>query len=134
LAHAVKIADVAKRQGVSLSALFTAVGVGSHLDRNAVVSAELELKYAAYFDKERRAADRLRSLGRLPLPAELDYLALRTLSMEARQKLDARRPETLAQAQSIPGISPSDIQNLVIELERRRRVASAGGGDPVKVG
>lgn len=123
LAHAMKIAEVVKRQGVSLGDLFSAVGVGAGISRDAVVSAELEIKYAAYFEKERRAAERLRSLGRLQLPAEMDYLALRTLSTEARHKLDARRPETLAQAQSIPGISPSDLQNLVIELERRRRVA-----------
>jgi tRNA uridine 5-carboxymethylaminomethyl modification enzyme len=126
LPHAVRIAEVVKRQGVTLGALFAAAGVGTALARDAVISAELELKYASYVEKERRAADRLRALGDLRLPADFAYDALRTLSMEARQKLSARRPETMAQAASIPGISPSDLQNLVIELERRRRVAAAG--------
>ncbi len=126
LAHAVRIAEVVKRQGVTLPALFRAAGVGAELPVDAVISAELELKYASYLEKERKAADRLHALGGLRLPAGFDYLGLRTLSMEARQKLTARRPETMAQAASIPGVTPSDLQNLVIELERRRRVGAAG--------
>jgi tRNA uridine 5-carboxymethylaminomethyl modification enzyme len=53
---------------------------------------------------------------------------MRSLSFEARQKLAARRPATLAQASSIPGVSPNDLQNLVLEVERLRRVASEAGG------
>ncbi len=128
LPHAVRIAEVAKRQGVSLGALFTAAGVGRQLAEDVVISAELELKYASYLDKERRAAERLRAMGGLRLPADFEYAALRTLSMEARQKLTARRPETMAQAASIPGVTPSDLQNLVIELERRRRAAAELAG------
>jgi tRNA uridine 5-carboxymethylaminomethyl modification enzyme len=124
LPHAVRIAEVVKRQGVTLPALFGAAGVGGSLPLDAVISAELELKYASYLEKERRAADRLHALGGLRLPAAFDYLGLRTLSMEARQKLSVRRPETVAQAASIPGVTPSDLQNLVIELERRRRARS----------
>jgi tRNA uridine 5-carboxymethylaminomethyl modification enzyme len=129
LAHAVRIAEVAKRQGVSLGALFSAAGVGRELAEDVVISAELELKYASYLDKERRAAERLRAMGTLRLPADFEYTALRTLSMEARQKLSARRPETMAQAASIPGINPSDLQNLVIELERRRRAAAEAAAE-----
>jgi tRNA uridine 5-carboxymethylaminomethyl modification enzyme len=87
-----------------------------------------EDEFSALFDayeKERKAADRLHALGGLRLPAGFDYLGLRTLSMEARQKLTARRPETMAQAASLPGVTPSDLQNLVIELERRRRAGVA---------
>jgi tRNA uridine 5-carboxymethylaminomethyl modification enzyme len=124
LPHAMRIAEVVKRQGVSLSELFAAASVGATLPRDALISAELTLKYATYMEREQRAAARLRALGHLPLPPSFDYLALRTLSMEARQKLSARRPETLAQAASLPGISPSDVQNLVIELERQRRAAA----------
>jgi tRNA uridine 5-carboxymethylaminomethyl modification enzyme len=49
------------------------------------------------------------------------------VSFEARQKFLAQRPRTLAQAARIPGVSPSDLQNLVLEVERRRRVAAASG-------
>jgi tRNA uridine 5-carboxymethylaminomethyl modification enzyme len=48
-----------------------------------------------------------------------------SLSFEARQKLAARQPSTLAQASRIPGVSPNDLQNLVIEVEKRRRAAAA---------
>jgi tRNA uridine 5-carboxymethylaminomethyl modification enzyme len=125
LPHAMRIGEVVKRQGVTLAALFAAAGVGEALPRDAVISMELTLKYATYMEREQRAAARLQALGGLLLPASFDYLALRTISMEARQKLSARRPETLAQAASLPGISPSDVQNLVIELERQRRAAAA---------
>jgi tRNA uridine 5-carboxymethylaminomethyl modification enzyme len=61
-------------------------------------------------------------MAQLALPVDLPYETLLSLSTEARQKLAVRRPATLAQAASIPGVSPSDLQNLLIELERRRRV------------
>ena len=55
--------------------------------------------------------------------APLAYESLHSLSVEARQKLGALRPATLAQASRIPGVSPSDLQNLVFELEKRRRLS-----------
>ena len=66
------------------------------------------------------AAARLQRMGEVPLPEDAVYLEMRSLSVEARQKLAARRPATLAQAASIPGVSPADLQNLVLEVERRR--------------
>jgi tRNA uridine 5-carboxymethylaminomethyl modification enzyme len=90
----------------------------------AFVTVELELKYAGYFERERVQADKLRRMAHLPLSAELPYHEFRSLSTEARQKLAVRRPMTLAQAASIPGVSPSDLQNLLIEIERLRRMAS----------
>jgi tRNA uridine 5-carboxymethylaminomethyl modification enzyme len=121
LSHGIRIAEVAKRQGVSLGDLFAAAGVGGDIPREALISAELELKYAGYFVRERRAAARLAGMGETVLPDGLEYDGLLTLSMEARQKLSSRRPGTLAQAASIPGVSPSDLQSLVYELERARR-------------
>ena len=123
LAHAVRASELAKRTGVSLLALFEATGVGVALPTDAVVGADLEIKYSGYFERERTRADRLRALSAMPLSAELDFLAMRTLSIEARQKLDALRPLSLGAASQIPGISPADLQNLVFELERRRRSA-----------
>jgi tRNA uridine 5-carboxymethylaminomethyl modification enzyme len=87
-----------------------------------VVTADLEIKYAGYFERERAQADRLRRMGDFVLDPAMDYADIRSLSLEARQKLSALRPHSLAQASRIPGVSPSDLQNLVIEIERRRRV------------
>jgi tRNA uridine 5-carboxymethylaminomethyl modification enzyme len=124
LAHAVRVADVAKRQGVSLGDLFAATGVGEGIDREALVTAELEIKYAGYFERERTQAEKMRRLGTFALGEDLPYAEMRSLSLEARQKLATLRPLSLAQAARIPGVSPTDLQNLVIEIEKRRRLAN----------
>jgi tRNA uridine 5-carboxymethylaminomethyl modification enzyme len=122
--HAVKLAELAKRQGVELSTLLSLAGAGEHLQPDALVTADLQIKYAGYFVRERAAADRLRRMGAFALNAALPYELMHSISLEARQKLQKQRPLTLAQAASIPGVSPSDLQNLVLEVERLRRVAS----------
>ena len=121
LVHSVKIAEVARRQHVCLADLFAAVGVGQDLDPAAVLSTELEIKYAGYFDRERIQADRIKRMGEFSLPEDLDYTGMASLTFEARHKLTAIRPRSLAQVSRIPGVSPNDIQNLVIEVERRHR-------------
>ena len=130
LAHSVKIAEVAKRQNVSLAALFEVVDVGHDLAPEAVITAELELKYSGYFARERDQAAKLRRMGQFALEHDVPYSEMRSLSLESRQKLAAIRPSTLAQAARIPGVSPTDLQNLVLEIEKRRRLnARAVVGD-----
>jgi tRNA uridine 5-carboxymethylaminomethyl modification enzyme len=124
LAHSVKIVELAKRQNVSLEALFAATGVGDGLQPDALITAELEVKYAGYFARERDQAAKLRRMGQFELRDDLPYAELRSLSFESRQKLAAIRPSPLAQASRIPGVSPTDLQNLVLEIEKRRRLAA----------
>jgi tRNA uridine 5-carboxymethylaminomethyl modification enzyme len=124
LQHPVRIIEVAKRQDVLLSSLFDAAGLGVDIDREAIVTADLEIKYAGYFARERMQADRMRRMGDFVLDQDLEYEDMRSLSFEARQKLSRLKPMSLAQASRIPGVSPSDLQNLVIEIERRRRLAA----------
>ncbi len=124
LSHAMRIAEVAKRQEVQLRDLFNAVGIGGELSPDAVVTAELELKYAGYFQRERDQVDKLRRMAKFGLTADLPYSEMQSLSFEARQKLAAVKPQSLGQAAGIPGVSPTDLQNLVIEIEKRRRVAN----------
>jgi tRNA uridine 5-carboxymethylaminomethyl modification enzyme len=128
LPHAMRISEVVKRQGITLSQLFSAAGVGEGLPDEAVVTTELELKYEGYFERERVQADKVKRMGEFSLDDELPYSDMRSLSTEARQKLAAVRPRTLAQASRISGISASDLQNLVIEVERHRRVAARNAG------
>jgi len=116
--------EVARRQEIPLDSLLQAVGLGAGLDAEALVTADLEIKYAGYFERERVQADRMRRMGDFALDPELDYSEMLSLAFEARQKLSNLRPYTLAQASRIPGVSPSDLQNLVIEIERRRRLAA----------
>src|SRR2546426_3969812 len=124
LAEPARVASVARRPGVSLRGLLEAAGVTVTCDDTILASAEIELKYDGYLAREREAAGRLAELASFVLPAELPYLELQSLATEARQKLDRVRPTSLAQAARIPGVSPSDLHNLVIETARwRRRVA-----------
>lgn len=119
----VRVIELAKRQNVSLRSLFHAAGVGMDLPDDAVITANLEIKYEGYFARERDQADRMRRMGEFALDANLAYAEMHSLSFEARQKLAAIRPLTLAQASRIPGVSPSDLQNLVLEVGKRRRLA-----------
>ena len=123
LSHSVRIVEVARRHEIPLDQLFRAVGLGADLDNEALVTADLEIKYAGYFERERAQAERMRRMGDFSLDPDLEYSQMRSLSFEARQKLSNLRPRSLAQASRIPGVSPSDLQNLVIEIERRRRLA-----------
>ncbi len=122
----VRISELTKRHGVELRALLRIAGVGTDLPLDALTSTELEIKYAGYFDRERVQAERLKRLGHVALAPDLEYAHMRSLTYEARQKLAQLRPRSLAQAASIPGVSPNDVQNLLIEVERRRRVAATG--------
>jgi tRNA uridine 5-carboxymethylaminomethyl modification enzyme len=119
LPHAMRIAEVAKRQGVSLLDLLEAAGARGDLPADVLMTAELELKYAGYFQRERDQAEKMKRMGGFTLPPALPYGEMQSLSFEARQKLAALQPSTLAQASRIPGVSPTDLQNLVLEVGRR---------------
>ncbi|MEO5816605.1 MAG: tRNA uridine-5-carboxymethylaminomethyl(34) synthesis enzyme MnmG [Gemmatimonadaceae bacterium] len=121
LPHAVRLSELARRQNISLADLFRVMHVGSDLPADAVISTELELKYSGYFDRERAQADKLSRMGNFRLDESLPYAEMLSLSLEARQKLSRLQPRTLAQAAGAPGVSPTDVQNLVIEVEKRRR-------------
>ncbi len=121
LPHSVKVAEVARRQSVSLAELLVAAGVEHELAPDAIITTELELKYEGYFARERDQAAKLRRMGQFALGTDTPYGEMQSLSFEARQKLAHIRPSTLAQAARIPGVSPTDLQNLVIEIEKRRR-------------
>lgn len=104
-------------------------GVDAHPD--AVAAVEVELKYEGYVARERARAQRLRDAANTLLDNDLPYFAFVTLSREAREKLEAVRPTTLAQAGRIPGVSPADLQNLVLEVRRLgARARAAEGGTP----
>jgi len=123
LTESERIAVVAKRPGVSLARLLAATGI-TDAPTDAVLAAEVEIKYDGYLAREREAAARLAELASFVLPPDLPYVELRTLATEARQKLDRVRPTSLAQAARVPGVTPSDLHNLVLEATRwRRRVA-----------
>jgi len=117
--------DLARRPRLSLrDVLEAALDEEPEFEDDVWMSAEIELKYAGYLERERHAAERLAEMASFELPKELPYAGLESLSTEARQKLEQVRPESLAQAGRIPGVTPSDLQNLVLEVVKRRRTAA----------
>jgi tRNA uridine 5-carboxymethylaminomethyl modification enzyme len=99
---------------------------------DALAAVEVELRYEGYVRREERRAEVLRRQAKVVLPRDLPYMELETLSWEAREKLDTLRPETLAQAGRVRGVSPADVQALLLEVRRWRRgrpaeVSSPGG-------
>ena len=116
-----RMRDLARRQGLSVHDLLAAKGV--EVERDCCEWAEIELKYAGYIDRERDAAVRLSQMEDFILPATLNYSSLLTVSFEAREKLQLARPASLGQASRIPGVSPSDLQSLVMEVLKRRQTA-----------
>lgn len=126
-----RIAKVVKRPRVRIQDLAEATGfepaAGAHAADLAevLVGAEMEQRYAGYLDRERERAEALQRQYEVTLPSDLPYAEMASLSMEARQKLAHIAPATVGQAAGIPGLSASDLQNLVVEV-RKRRVALAG--------
>ena len=115
----VRLADLARRPEARFGELLTAGGWEG--DSEDTTWAEIELRYAGYLRKEEENASRLADMNAFELPLEFDYRALRTISYEAREKLSELRPETLGRAARIPGVNPSDLQNLVLEVMRATR-------------
>lgn len=83
-----------------------------------VEAAEILIKYGGYIARERELAEKARRLEYVKIPAGIDYNSMTALSTEARQKLTAIRPATIGQAARIPGVSPSDINILLVLLHR----------------
>ena len=83
-----------------------------------VECAEIEIKYRGYIEREKLLAEKLRRLENIAIPAEFDFMAMSAITIEARQKLSRIRPRTIGQASRIPGVSPADINVLLIKFGR----------------
>ncbi len=88
------------------------------LREEVIEQVEINVKYDGYLEKERDMAEKLARLEGVPLDLDIDYSRLTSLSIEARQKLDRIRPQTLGQASRISGVSPSDLSVLMVYLGR----------------
>lgn len=126
LQQGVKLIDILARPGVTVAAVAEHYEpLAQHLEtmeterRDEIVeAAEILVKYRGYIDRERDNAAKLHRLEALRLPSGIDYETIQALSTEARQKLSRQRPETIGQASRIPGISPSDINILLLMMNR----------------
>ncbi|MBT8403256.1 MAG: tRNA uridine-5-carboxymethylaminomethyl(34) synthesis enzyme MnmG [Gemmatimonadetes bacterium] len=123
--QAVRASDLLRRPGVEVDQLLEAAGehggfpVG--VSSAALASIEVDLKYEGYVARERERAEVLRRRADFALDDHLPYDEFITLSAESREKLKRVRPNTLAQAGRIPGVSQADLQNLVMEVRKMTR-------------
>lgn len=93
--------------------------IEEHSIRSEIIeSAEILIKYAGYIDRERTIADKLSRLENLVISEKFNYEELTNLSIEARQKLSKIQPRTIGQASRISGVSPADINVLLILMGR----------------
>ncbi len=89
-----------------------------HLTQEIIDQAEIQIKYGGYLNKERLAAEKAKKLERIKLEKDFDYTKLHSISTEAREKLTLIKPKNIGQASRISGVSPSDINVLLIYLGR----------------
>jgi tRNA uridine 5-carboxymethylaminomethyl modification enzyme len=90
----------------------------NNLDQEILEQAEIQVKYSGYIEKERNNADKLTRLEEVKIPENFDYNKIKSMSIEAKQKLSKIRPVTISQASRISGVSPSDISVLLIYMGR----------------
>ena len=113
----VHLADILTRPGVTTEGLRQFCPEITE-NSEVVEATEILIKYNGYIRREKEYADKMHRLEDIKIGGHFDYNSIQSLSTEARQKLTARQPETLAQASRIPGVSPSDINVLLVMLGR----------------
>ena len=119
-----KLVDIAIRNGIYLENLAEEITelndfiIKNSISYEVVKSVETLLKYDGYIERERMMAEKLTRLESLKISPEFDFMALISLSIESRQKLTKIRPSTIGQASRIPGVSPSDINVLLVFFGR----------------
>lgn len=126
LSHGCKLFDVVLRPQTTLENLADLVpALRAELDKvpasrkeEIIEAAEILIKYSGYIKREQIIADKINRLENIRIKGKFDYNSIQSLSTEARQKLTRIDPDTIAQASRIPGISPSDINILLVLLRR----------------
>lgn len=116
---ALTAADLVRR-GVALSDVAEKLGGYENISRDVLDTVETDAKYEGYLQKEQEQIDKAIKYEEKTLPKDIDYLSIKGLRLEARQKLDKIRPENLGQASRISGVSPADITVLMVYLKSRK--------------
>ena len=88
------------------------------IDAEVIEEAEIQIKYKGYIEREKFIADKLRRLENIRIPEDFDFFSMNSLTIEARQKLNRIRPKTIGQASRIPGVSPADVNVLLVKFGR----------------
>ena len=124
LSQGKKLYDIVLRSNVTINSLKNAVPKlqqfieSNNLTNEIVEQAEIQIKYRGYIEREKYYAEKMHRLEEIAIPASFDYNAMQSLTIEARQKLSRIRPQTIGQASRIPGVSPADINVLLVKFGR----------------
>ena len=113
-----KLLDIATRPEVKVEDLMGFVPRGTNYSKEELESADISIKYKSYIEREKQMADKIKHLENLIIPRGFDFSKVTSLSIECRQKLERYKPETIAQASRISGVSPSDISVLLLYFGR----------------
>ena len=90
----------------------------NNLDDEVIEQTEIQVKYSGYIEKEKNNADKLSRVENIKIPKDFDYSKLKSMSLEAREKLNKIQPVTISQASRISGVSPSDVSVLLVYMGR----------------
>lgn len=126
LEHACKLVDVLYRPQVKFTDAMNGIfefreiidAISANYRNEVLEAVEIDVKYGGYIKRERLVADKISRLENIRIKGRFDYASIQSLTIEARQKLARINPETLAQAGRIPGVSPNDINVLLVLLGR----------------
>ena len=119
-----KLSEVLIRNEITLSALIDNIPrlkkfiEDNGIDEEIIEQVEIEVKYSGYIERERANADKIKRLEEIRIPPQFDFMSITSITIEARQKLSRIRPATIGQASRIPGVSPADINVLLIYFGR----------------
>lgn len=119
-----KLSEVLMRNNIYLLDLIEIISplkkfiTNNNIDREVIEQVEIEIKYSGYIEREKAIADKLKRLENIPIPDGFDFMKITSITIEARQKLSKIQPKTIGQASRIPGVSPADINVLLIFFGR----------------
>lgn len=119
-----KIFDFVLRNGITLAGLIEVLPklrkfvADNGITDEIIEEAEIEIKYSGYIEREKQVAEKLHRLEDIAIPDGFDYSSMQSLTIEARQKLMRIRPTTIGQASRIPGVSPADVNVLLVRFGR----------------
>ena len=119
-----KLYDILMRNNVTFDSLQGVLPklrkfiISNKIGPEVIEEAEIQIKYKGYIEREKFIAEKLHRLENIRIPANFDFYSMNALTIEARQKLSRIRPETIGQASRIPGVSPADVNVLLIKFGR----------------
>ena len=117
----ISLLELLKRPEITYDDVAVIDDVRPKLSAHQKTMMEVQIKYEGYIIKQQQQIEKFKKLEHKKLPSDLDYFSIEGLRIEARQKLDALRPVSVGQASRISGVSPADINVLLIWLEKMRR-------------